>query len=266
MGVQSEPGPHPRVRSWPEDPKAFHTMPFRPKPRRRRSRCPRAKGRSVSRPPQITLPDHRPRAVARTGSARRPRRCLRGRRGGRFGLWPRGAGGRCSACGGGTSRPCSRRCGVGCMPEGVRPRTSPRRRARPPPPKGRRDPVRAAEDLRPRTRVYGWVPSRDGSVLSGPRVVQHPGAPEGMPGRSGRYGTWQIPKEMARAGWLRLIKSASREPTSGLRMLRVRDAPATEAAGSSWARSCKDVNPPPIEQGHRFPNRGTSDSQEYVCT
>jgi len=93
-----------------------------------------------------------------------------------------------------------------------------------------------AVDQRPRTPVRGWVPSRGGSVLAGPRVRQHPGAPEGSPDRSGCivvYGRYQ--RKWLKQDCSRLIKSASREPTSGLRMLHAADAPATEAAGSPKA-------------------------------
>lgn len=51
-----------------------------------------------------------------------------------------------------------------------------------------------ADDQRPGTPVRGWVPSRGESVLADPKVRQHPGAPEGMPGRSGYivvYGRYQ---------------------------------------------------------------------------
>lgn len=93
-----------------------------------------------------------------------------------------------------------------------------------------------AVDQRPETPVHGWGPSRGGSVLAGPRVRQHPSAPEGMPGRSGYivvYGRYQ--RKWLKQDSSRLIKSASREPTSGLRMLHAAYAPATEAAGSSKA-------------------------------
>jgi hypothetical protein len=93
-----------------------------------------------------------------------------------------------------------------------------------------------AVDQRPETPMHGWGPSRGGSVLKGPRVRQHPGAPEGMPGRSGYivvYGRYQ--RKWLKQDSSRLIKNASREPTSGLRMLHADHAPATEAAGSSKA-------------------------------
>jgi len=93
-----------------------------------------------------------------------------------------------------------------------------------------------AVDQRPRTPMRGWGPSRGGSVLAGPRVRQHPGAPEGSPDRSGYivvYGRYQ--RKWLKQDCSRLIKSASREPTSGLRMLHATDAPATEAAGSTKA-------------------------------
>jgi hypothetical protein len=93
-----------------------------------------------------------------------------------------------------------------------------------------------ADDQRPGTPVRGWVPSRGGSVLAGPKVRQHPGAPEGLPGKSGYivvYGRYQ--RKWLKQDSSRLVKSASREPTSGLRMLHATDAPATEAAGSSRA-------------------------------
>jgi hypothetical protein len=183
----------------------------------------------------LTLPDRRPKVVAGTGSVRRPSRGLRGRRSGRFGLLPRRVGGR-SACGHRTSRSSPRE-----DFHGGRPRAPFRDHRRNDgrgllPRRVGGIPWMPAVDQRPRTPVHGWVPSRGGSVLMGPRVRQHPGAPEGMPGRSGYivvYGRYQ--RKWLKQDCSRLIKSASREPTSGLRMLHAAYAPATEAAGSSKA-------------------------------